>query len=126
MTLIEIIIVIVLIGGILAVVGSQVFSNKDKANHKLAKIQVEKLAANIESYQSDVGEYPRSLDDLVDNPGMSGWLGPYAKQADLKDPWNKPLQYQTPGEGGPFDLVSLGKDGQPGGTSVDGDIKFGQ
>lgn len=126
MTLIEIIVVIVLIGGILAVVGGQIFSNKDKANHKLATIQVQKLAANIESYQSDVGDYPRTLEDLVNDPGNSGWLGPYAKEADLKDPWNKPLQYQTPGQDGPFDLISLGKDGQAGGSSVDADIKFEQ
>lgn len=126
MTLIEIIVVIVLIGGILAVVGGQIFSNKDKANHKLATIQVQKLAANIESYQSDVGDYPQTLEDLVNDPGRSGWLGPYAKEADLKDPWNKPLQYQAPGQDGPFDLISLGKDGQAGGSSVDADIKFEQ
>jgi general secretion pathway protein G len=30
----------------------------------------------------------------------------------------------VPGEGRPFDLVSLGKDGQAGGESVDADIKY--
>ncbi len=29
-----------------------------------------------------------------------------------------------PGEGKPFDLVSLGADGQAGGDSVDADIKY--
>lgn len=126
MTLIEIIIVIVLIGGVLAVVGNQIFKNKDQANYRLAKVQVQKVGASIEQYNADVGEYPRSLEDLTTDPQISGWLGPYGKQEDLKDPFNKPLQYTVPGEDGPFDLVSLGKDGQPGGSSVDADIKYEQ
>jgi general secretion pathway protein G len=126
MTLIEIMIVIVLIGGVLAVIGSNVIGNKDKANHKLAKIQIEKVAATIEQYNSDVGEYPRTLDDLVTDPQINGWLGPYGNAKDLKDPFNKPLQYAVPGESGDFDLISYGKDGQPGGSSVDADIKYGQ
>lgn len=126
MTLIEIMIVIVLIGGILAVVGGAIFNNKDKANFKLAKIQVEKVAANIEQYNSDVGEYPRTLEDLTNDPQIDGWLGPYGSARDLKDPFNKALQYTVPGENGDFDLSSYGKDGQPGGSSVDADIKYEQ
>ena len=126
MTLIEIMIVIVLIGGILAVVGGAIFNNKDKANFKLAKIQVEKVAANIEQYNSDVGEYPRTLDDLISDPQIDGWLGPYGSARDLKDPFNKALQYTVPGENGEFDLISYGKDGQPGGSSVAADIKYEQ
>ena len=126
MTLIEIMVVIVLIGGILAVIGGTIFSNKDKANHKLAGIQIQKVAANIESYNSDVGEYPRTLEDLVTDPQIEGWLGPYGSAKDIKDPFNKPLQYSVPGEGADFDLTSYGKDGQPGGGSVDADIKYEQ
>lgn len=122
MTLIEIVIVIVLIGGILAVVGSQVMGNSDKAKFRLTEVQIEKLSAAVESYNSDVGEYPRTLEDLSKDPGISGWLGPYADDKDLKDPWKKNLEYRTPGEDGPFDLISYGKDGQPGGTSYNADI----
>ena len=126
MTLIEIMIVIVLIGGILAVIGGTIFSNKDKANHKLAGIQIQKVAANIESYNSDVGEYPRTLEDLVTDPQIDGWLGPYGSAKDIKDPFNNALQYSVPGESDDFDLVSYGKDKQPGGSSVDADIKYEQ
>ena len=126
MTLIEIIIVIVLIGGVLAVVGGQIFKNRDNANYKLAKIQVEKVAANIEQYNSDVGEYPRTLEDLTNDPQLNGWLGPYGSAKDLKDPFNKPLQYAVPGQDSEFDLISYGKDGQPGGSSINADIRFGQ
>jgi general secretion pathway protein G len=126
MTLIEIIVVIVLIGGVLALVGNQVFKNQDRANFRLAEVQVKKVASNIETYNSDVGEYPRSLDDLITDPGVSGWLGPYGSTSDLKDPWKKSLEYNTPGEDGPFDLKSLGKDGRPGGGNVDADIVYKQ
>jgi general secretion pathway protein G len=35
-----------------------------------------------------------------------------------------PMQYKTPGEGRAFDIVSLGADGQPGGDSVNADIRY--
>jgi general secretion pathway protein G len=126
MTLIEIIIVIVLIGGVLAVIGSQVIGNKAKADWRLAQTQVQTVAIAIEQYNSDVGEYPRAIEDLVTDPQINGWLGPYVKEKLLKDPFNKPLQYVVPGENSPFDLISYGKDGQPGGSSVDADIKYEQ
>jgi len=126
MTLIEIIIVIVLIGAVLAVIGGTIFSNSDKAKYKLAKTQLTQVAAQIEQYNSDVGDYPRALDDLVNDPQANGWLGPYIKKEQLKDPFNHPLQYATPGENGPFDLISYGKDGKPGGSSVDADIHYEQ
>ncbi len=122
MTLIEIVIVIVLIGGILAVVGTQVINNSNRAKHNLTKVQVEKLGAAIESYNSDVGEYPRTLEDLTNDPEINGWLGPYADKRDISDQWKQPLQYRVPGEDGPFELISYGKDGKPGGTSFDADI----
>ena len=58
------------------------------------------------------------------NPGNApGWLGPYAKESELQDPWKNPIDYRIPGETQRFDLVSLGADGKAGGDSVDADIK---
>lgn len=124
MTLIEIVIVIVLIGGILAVVGSQIIGNSDKAKWNLTKVQVDKLATAIETYNTDTGEYPRTLEDLVTDPDINGWVSPYVKEQDLKDQWKKSFQYQTPGEDGPFDLISYAKDGKPGGDGVSKDIRY--
>ena len=125
MSLIEIIIVIVLIGAVLTFVGSRVLGGADRAKANLAKSQVQTLAGKVEQYQMDTGSLPTSLADLVTQPGgASGWLGPYAKEAELKDPWGNAIEYRSPGEGGPFDLVILGKDGKVGGTSIDADIKY--
>lgn len=125
MSLIEIIIVIVLIGAVLAFVGSRVLGGKDRGDYNIAKAQIQTMAGKVESFQMDTGRLPTALEELVTQPSdVNGWLGPYAKPAELKDPWGHPLEYRAPGESGPFDLVSLGKDGKPGGTSVDGDIKY--
>ena len=124
-SLIEIIIVTVLIGGIVAFAASKILGGKDRANVNLTKAQVQTLAEKVQSYQMDTGSLPNSLDDLVRQPGnANGWLGPYAKQADLRDPWGTPYAYRVPGDNQAFDLISLGADKQVGGDSVDGDIKY--
>ncbi len=125
MSLIEIIIVIVLIGAVLTFVGSRVLGGADRAKANLAKSQVQTLAGKIDQYAMDTGALPASLDELVTAPGSAnGWLGPYAKPAELKDPWGNTIEYRAPGESAPFDLVILGKDGQTGGESYDADIKY--
>ena len=124
-SLIEIILVVVLIGGIVAFAASRILGGGDRAKVNLARAQVQTLAAKIDQYEMDTGALPPSLEALVDNGANAvGWLGPYAKAAELKDPWNHPYVYRAPGDGRAFDLLSLGKDGQPGGESVDADIAF--
>ena len=125
MSLIEIIIVIVLIGAVLTFVGSRVLGGADRAKANLAKSQVTTMAQKVEAFQMDTGRLPTTLDELVTEPSNApGWLGPYAKAAELNDPWGHPIEYRTPGEAGAFDLVILGKDGKVGGSSVDGDIRY--
>ena len=125
MSLLEIIIVIVLIGAVLTLVGSRVLGGADRGKANIDKSQVQTVAGKVENYQLDTGKLPAKLDDLVTQPGgTSGWLGPYAKPAELNDPWGHPLEYRAPGEGQPFDLISLGKDGKVGGSSYDADIKY--
>lgn len=125
MSLIEIIIVIVLIGAVLTFVGSRVLGGADRAKANLAKSQVTTMAQKVEAFQMDTGRLPVTLDELVNPPAnAAGWLGPYAKAAELSDPWGHPIVYRAPGDNQPFDLVILGKDGQVGGTSVDSDIHY--
>lgn len=122
MSLIEIIIVIVLIGGVLALVGSRLVGGKGRADFNLAKTQVGIVAGKLDSFQIDTGRYPNALDELVKSDA-TGWLGPYAKDNEIKDPWGTPFEYRVPGtDGKPYDLVSLGADRKPGGASTDADI----
>ena len=121
-SLLEIIIVLVLIGGILVLVGSRVMGGADSGKVKLAQSQLQTLSGKVENYQLDTGRFPTQLSDLVTNPGAPGWLGPYAKESDLQDPWKNPIDYRIPGQTQRFDLVSLGADGKVGGDSVNADI----
>ena len=50
------------------------------------------------------------------------WNGPYLRKAVPLDPWGKPYVYKQPGAKGDFDLLSYGKDGQPGGSGENADI----
>ena len=122
-TLIEILIVVGIIAIIGGIVANRIFGGQDRAKWQLAKSQVQTLAAKIESYELDNGGPPSQLQDLVSEPsGADGWLGPYAKEAELKDPWGKVFEYRAPGQSAKFDLISYGADGRPGGDSWNRDI----
>lgn len=123
MSLIEVILVIVLIGTVLAFVASRILGGQDRANVGLASAQLITLAGKVDQYRLDTGRLPDSLQQLVSNDGAPNWLGPYAKAEELKDPWGTPIEYRRPGASGPFELVSLGADMQAGGESVNADIR---
>ena len=122
-SLIEIILVVVLIGGIVAFAATRILGGGDRAKVNLAKAQVQTLAEKVQQYAQDTGGLPGSLDDLVKS-SATGWLGPYARDPELVDPWKQPYTYKVPGENGPFDLVSTGADRKVGGDSVNADIRF--
>ena len=123
-TLLEIVIVIALIGLILGVVANRIMGSQARAEYKLAETNLVTLAGKVDQYEADVGALPDSLEQLVTAPASApGWLGPYARAEELKDPWRKEITLRVPGENGaPYQLVSLGADGAPGGEGVDKDI----
>ena len=75
---------------------------------------------------ADVGRYPDSeqgLKALIERPqNEPKWNGPYLRKDVPDDPWGKPYVYKIPGEKWDFELVSFGKDGQPGGAGEAADI----
>ncbi|WP_460455709.1 type II secretion system major pseudopilin GspG [Arenimonas alkanexedens] len=123
MSLIELMIVIVLIGSILALITSRIMGGQDRANVRITETQLVTLAGKIDQFRMDTGKLPDSLEQLVTSTGTSNWLGPYARAEELKDPWGTPIEFKRPGANGPFELVSLGADTQAGGESVNQDIR---
>jgi general secretion pathway protein G len=123
-TLIELLVVIALVAVLAAVVAPNLLGKATEANRKSAGIQLEKVANAIELYRLETGRYPEELTDLVKKPpGVERWNGPYIRKlSQLKDPWGNDLVMQRPGENGPFDVISYGSDGQPGGEGDDADI----
>ena len=122
-TLLEIVIVIALIALVMAGVAATVNNQRQKATYGLARTQISSLAGMVESYAIDNGHAPDRLEDLIQKPANArNWNGPYAKEKDLKDPWNNAFVYQKPGQHGEYDLTSLGNDGKSGGEKFAKDI----
>jgi general secretion pathway protein G len=126
-TLVEILVVITIIGLIMALVGPRVLNYLSEAKVKAAKIQIESFSSTLDLFYLDTGRYPSTtegLDALVQRPGgVQAWNGPYLKGATVpNDPWGHPYIYRGPGEHGAYDIISLGSDGQEGGTGTAADI----
>ncbi|MCB1586325.1 MAG: type II secretion system major pseudopilin GspG [Xanthomonadales bacterium] len=122
-SLIEILVVMVIMATIMGIVANNIGKNKIKANIKAAEITISKLKMAAENFNTDLGYYPRTLNDLAEDNGDSNWLGPYAKKKELKDPWGEEFQYSNPGQNDEeFSISSFGNDRSPGGTKFDKDI----
>jgi general secretion pathway protein G len=125
-TLLELLVVLVIIGLLVGYVAPKYFSQVGKSEVKAARAQIKALEDALDQYRLDVGHYPtteQGLAALNSKPsGESRWAGPYLKKAVPNDPWGSPYQYRLPGEHGEFDLLSLGKDGQSGGSAEAADI----
>ena len=128
-TLLELVIVLIILGTIMAFLAPRIFGNVERANQQLAKAKMEQLSGQLEIMRLEVGRYPNSqegLRALVEKPsGMERWNGPYIKDATtLKDPWGNDFKYTAPGAAKPFDLMSLGADGREGGEGANADLSY--
>jgi general secretion pathway protein G len=102
-----------------------VIGRPDQARVTVARTDVRTIAASLEMYRLDNRVYPataQGLEALVTRPSSppvprNRATGGYLPQLYV---------YRAPGADGPYDLISLGADGQPGGEGVDADILHGE
>jgi len=126
-TLIEMMVVMVIIGLLMALVGPRFIRQEEKAKVRAARAQIELLGTALDTFRLDIGRYPTTqegLEALRQRPfGLDRWDGPYLKKEVPPDPWGRPYYFRGPGDGGrPYDLMSYGADGGPGGDGDDRDI----
>ncbi|WP_295623712.1 type II secretion system major pseudopilin GspG [uncultured Nitrosomonas sp.] len=125
-TLLELLVVMVIIGLLAAYVGPKYFSQVGKSEIKMAQAQIDALEKALHQYRLDVGSYPATelgLAALVNRPSNEPrWHGPYLSKMPPADPWGRAYVYKYPGERSEFDLLSYGRDGQPGGDGEAADI----
>jgi general secretion pathway protein G len=125
-TLLELLVVIVIIGLLAGYVAPRYFAQVGKSEIQVAKAQIESLEKALDQFRLDTRRYPTAeegLEVLVSRPAdVQGWSGPYLKKAVPSDPWGRPYVYRVPGEKYEFQVVSLGRDGKPGGNGDDADI----
>lgn len=130
-TLVEMLVVITIIGLVMGLIGPRVLNSLGEAKVKTAKLQIESFGSALDLFYLDVGRYPSAsegLAALAQRPGGAAvWNGPYLKNASVPaDPWGHVYLYRVPGERGPYEIVSLGSDGQEGGTGTAADISNGE
>jgi general secretion pathway protein G len=125
-TLLELLVVMVIIGLLAGYVGPKYFGQIGKSEVKVARAQLDALEKALDQYRLDTGHYPPSetgLTALIEKPPTEAkWGGPYLRKTVPLDPWGRPYVYKLPGEHGEYDLISYGKDGQPGGTGEAADV----
>ena len=128
-TLVEMLVVITIIGLIMGLIGPRVLNYLSESKVKAAKIQLQSFASALDLFYLDAGRFPSTSEGLAalvqQTPGVGAWNGPYLKGGNVpNDPWNHGYVYRSPGEHGPYDIMSYGSDGQEGGSGVAADISL--
>lgn len=125
MTLVEVLAVLVILGllaGTLAVGFSGAFA---RGKRELAKAAIGIVQQKLEAYRLEHDAWPGPELGLAAltighaSPSDSYFL----TQDQLLDPWGRPLMLIVPGpHGHPYEIISFGADGQPGGDGEDADL----
>lgn len=128
MTLLEIMIVLVILGGLIAILATQVQGRLKSSKIKQAKIQISEVGKALDMYFTDCNQYPSTeegLNALVQAPSSCTNWGPdpYMKRIS-KDPWMGDFIYESTGNN--YVLKSLGSDHREGGTGDAADISSDQ
>jgi general secretion pathway protein G len=130
-TLIEIMVVVVILAILGTLVAPQILGRIDEARITKARTDMKLLQSALDMYRMDNFRYPtteQGLDALVhkpNDPNLKNYKPEGYVQQLMKDPWGHDYVYVSPGTGGaPFDLMSFGADGAPGGTGNDADLSI--
>nr|WP_100689947.1 type II secretion system major pseudopilin GspG [Marinobacter aromaticivorans] len=130
-TLIEIMVVMVILGLLVAVVAPNIMGRSDQAKVTVAETQLTNISKALDIYRLDNSHYPstqQGLEALKSRPSGSpepkNWNPDGYMKSIPKDPWGNDFQYVSPGVEGPYDLYSYGSDGQEGGSDDAADISI--
>jgi general secretion pathway protein G len=130
-TLIEIMVVIIILGILVAYIAPKFMGRAEEARRTAARVQMESIGTALKLYKLDNGYYPtteQGLQALVGPPTVGqlpkAWReGGYLEKGKVpKDPWKNEYVYLSPGLHGVYDLISYGNDGEPGGEGEHADV----
>lgn len=120
-TLIEIVVVLVIIAGLVAVVAPNLMSRLSDSNVKITRTKIANVETAVKLFKVDNGFYPETqqgLQALIEFPNTgrepANWKGPYLeKNVVPKDAWNSELIYVGPDQTGDgmYEIISPGEDG---------------
>ncbi|EAT13457.1 type II secretion system major pseudopilin GspG [Bermanella marisrubri] len=126
-TLIEIMVVLAILAGLVAMVAPNIIGEAGEARVKTAKAEMANIGQALNMYKLDNFTYPstsQGLEALVSKPSGSPEPKNYKKDGYMPklptDPWGNPYIYIA--SGGKYEIVSLGADGEEGGEDDAADI----
>jgi general secretion pathway protein G len=127
-SLIELLIVIVILGGLVAVVAPGLMDSADQAKRDTVCLKMNDLKKRLDMFKLDNGNYPETEEGfqaLVSNPDEEKYPGyrakPYLKKLP-KDSWKTPFLYVN--KGSEVEIISFASDRKEGGEENDKDILF--
>lgn len=122
-SLLEVMVVLVIIAMIAGMVAVSVRGKMVSARQNVAKAEIATLVQAVEQYFLQTGRYP------TNDQGLEVLAQPLESTGDslIKrvpvDPWGEPYKYSNPGPNNePFEIISYGADGTPGGDGGNQDI----
>ena len=117
-TLLEIMVVLVIVGVLVALVAPRFVDRADEAKVEATKMQMQNISQALKLYRLQNSRYPTSSE------GLGALVHGQKRYLDTlpQDAWGRPFVYLSPGIHGDFDLLSYGSDGEHGGTGIDADI----
>jgi general secretion pathway protein G len=115
--------VVVILGLLVTTVAVVVSGQLGKGKSEIARTRAQIIAQAIEQFTIEHGRIPSQEEGLQilvqprpDQPR------PYLNPAQIKDPWGNYYEYIVPGRYSEYEIISYGRDGQPGGEGEDADV----
>ncbi len=115
-SLVEMMIVLVIIGMIVAAIAPMVMGRLEEAKKQTTRQSLKGLQGGIQTFYMSTSTYPQKLRDLVKRPAnvdSGDWSGPYAEDKHLEDAWKHSFVYKlTPDGEHEYELYSHGPKGK--------------
>lgn len=118
-TLVELMVVLLIIGLLMAVAVPSVSYFREKGRRDTTFANLRALKQAIEAFNIEFNKYPKNLQELIKPPqGMPPLIEAKGGQVP-KDGWGNDFVYKVPGKGKPYDLYSYGSKGPEEATPED-------
>ena len=93
-----------------------------KGKQDAARTEIGNVCAALESFYTVYGRYPTNDEGLNILREKTEKLTEALLTRAPVDPWGNPYQYNSPGREGPYEVITFGADGRPGGDGAEKDI----
>ena len=122
LTLVEIMVVLIILGLIMAWLGGRLFAAGDKAKRAMTENKIKDIGFSIAQFQLQYNALPQTIDELIRCSERTGAACvPITNEDGIKDGWGNRFVYSLEESGRRYRLKSYGADGKEGGEGVESD-----